>query len=145
MGRPQCVEKASQSFVPAGTKGMKFVFCRGVYVAENTSRPASVEFVCRRQTNYARSRVQSFRKSGRSHFFDSLRSARRRSFNHISSGDRISSRDDREPAALRKSRFSQETSPFCRRSSRTMGMAMVAMTTALISPTPSRVTKSPNT
>ena len=73
------------------------------------------------------------------------RSARRRSFNHISSERRISSRDDREPAALRKSCFSQETSPFCRRSSRTMGMAMVTMTTALISPTPSRVTKSPNT
>ena len=42
-------------------------------VAENTSHPASVEFVCFRQTNYARSRVQPFRKSGRSHFFDSLK------------------------------------------------------------------------
>ena len=58
------------SFAPTGAKGIKSVFSRGVYVAENTSRPASVEFVCRRQTNYARGRVQPFRKSGRSHFFD---------------------------------------------------------------------------
>ena len=42
-------------------------------VAENTSHSASVEFVCFRQTNYARSRVQPFRKSGRSHFFENKR------------------------------------------------------------------------
>ena len=41
----QRVEKASQSFAPVDAKDMEFVFCRGVYVAENTSRPASVELV----------------------------------------------------------------------------------------------------
>ena len=37
---------------------MEIVFGRGVYVDENTSQAASVEFVCQRQTNYARSRLQ---------------------------------------------------------------------------------------
>ena len=68
----QSGKRASQSFAPAGAKGVKSVFCRGVYVAENTSRPASVEFICLWQINYARGRVQPFRKSGRSHFFDSF-------------------------------------------------------------------------
>ena len=34
------------------------VFDRGVYVGENTSQAASVEFVRRMRTNYARSRLQ---------------------------------------------------------------------------------------
>ena len=64
-GNPlQRIEKASQSSPPAGAKDMKFVFYRGVYVVENTSRPASVEFVRYKRTNYARSRVYPFRKSG---------------------------------------------------------------------------------
>ena len=67
---PQRVKKASQSSPPAGGELSEISFCRSMYVAENTSRPASVEFVCRRQTNYARGRAQPFRKSGRSHFFD---------------------------------------------------------------------------
>ena len=29
------------------------IFCRGVYLAENTSQAVSVEFVRRRRTNYA--------------------------------------------------------------------------------------------
>ena len=37
---------------------MEIVFGRGMYVDENTSQAASVEFVCQRQTNYARSRLQ---------------------------------------------------------------------------------------
>ena len=40
----QSVEKASQSFAPAGAKMIRIIFCGGVYVAENTLRPASVEF-----------------------------------------------------------------------------------------------------
>ena len=55
----QSVEKASQSFAPAGAKMIQIIFCGGVYVAENTDQPASVEFVCRRHTNYARGRVQA--------------------------------------------------------------------------------------
>ena len=35
------------------------IFCRGVYLAENTSQAASVEFVRRRRTNYARSSLQN--------------------------------------------------------------------------------------
>ena len=49
------------------------VFGRGVYVDENTSQAASVEFVCHRQTNYARSRLQkNWRKSPKG-FFDKLK------------------------------------------------------------------------
>ena len=35
----------------------QIVFGRGMYVDENTTRAASVEFVCQQQTNYARSRL----------------------------------------------------------------------------------------
>ena len=55
----QSVEKASQSFAPAGAKMIRIIFCGGVYVAENTIQAASVEFVCQRHTNYARGRVQA--------------------------------------------------------------------------------------
>ena len=41
----QSVKKASQSFAPAGAKMIRIIFCGGVYVAENTTQPASVEFV----------------------------------------------------------------------------------------------------
>ena len=34
------------------------IFCRGVYLAENTYQTASVEFVCCQQTNYARSSLE---------------------------------------------------------------------------------------
>ena len=37
---------------------IQIIFCGGVYVAENTIRPASVEFL-RLRKNYARGRVQS--------------------------------------------------------------------------------------
>ncbi len=50
----QPVEKASQSFAPAGAKEVGSVFCRGVYVAENTSRPVSVRMVRQRRTMRAR-------------------------------------------------------------------------------------------
>ena len=36
------------------------IFCRGVYLAKNTSQSASVEFVRFQRTNYARSRLQAF-------------------------------------------------------------------------------------
>ena len=41
-----------------GGKPIPIVFDRGVYVGENTSQAASVEFVRKRRTNYARSRLQ---------------------------------------------------------------------------------------
>ena len=42
-----------------GANKVQFVFSGGVYVGKNSSRPASVEFLCRRRRNYARSRVQA--------------------------------------------------------------------------------------
>ena len=52
---------------------MEIVFGRGVYVDENTSQAASVEFVCQRQTNYARSSLlKNWRKSPKG-FFDKLK------------------------------------------------------------------------
>ena len=33
------------------------IFCQGMYLTENTSQAASVEFVRHRRTNYARSRL----------------------------------------------------------------------------------------
>ena len=65
----QLVEKASQSLPPAGGKSSAIRFLRrrpprglplGVYVAKNTSRSASVEFVRFQRTNYARGRLQAF-------------------------------------------------------------------------------------
>ena len=37
----QPVEKASQSFAPAGAKMIQIIFCGGVYVTENTIQAAS--------------------------------------------------------------------------------------------------------
>ncbi len=50
--------KASQSLPHTAAKKMKIIFCRGVYLAENTSQAASVEFVpggdklCAQQTEH---------------------------------------------------------------------------------------------
>ena len=71
-GVPQLVKKASQSFAAAAAKEIKNIFCRGVYLAENTSQAASVEFGRQRRTNYARSRLQSFCRKSPKGFFDSL-------------------------------------------------------------------------
>ena len=54
----QPVEKASQSFAPAGAKMIQIIFCGGVYVAENTIQSASVEFL-RLRKNYARGGLQA--------------------------------------------------------------------------------------
>ena len=47
---------------------LKSVFGRGVYVDENTSQAASVELVCQRQTNYARSRLQKLAEKAKGLF-----------------------------------------------------------------------------
>jgi hypothetical protein len=36
------------------------ILCQGVYLTQNTSQAASVEFVRHERTNYARSRLQRF-------------------------------------------------------------------------------------
>ena len=67
IGRPQCESyvfagiwrKNLAEFAADAANKIKIVFGRGVYVDKNTSQAASVEFVCHRQTNYARSRLQT--------------------------------------------------------------------------------------
>ena len=51
-------QKSLAEFDANASNKFKIIFCRGVYLTENTSQAASVEFVCQRQTNYARSRLQ---------------------------------------------------------------------------------------
>ena len=77
-GRDQRVKKASQSLPPAGGKGILIIFCRGMYLTENTYQAASVRFVRQRRTNRARGRLQSFCQKRAKPFFDSLSSPRGR-------------------------------------------------------------------
>ena len=70
----QRVKKASQSLPPAGGKGILIIFCRGVYLTENTTQAASVRFVRQKRTNRARGRLQSFCQKKAKPFFDSLES-----------------------------------------------------------------------
>ena len=60
--------KSLAEFAATAANKIKIIFCRGVYLTENTSQAASVEFVCRRQTNYARSRLQKTGGKGRRPF-----------------------------------------------------------------------------
>ena len=39
---------------------IRSILCQGMYLAQNSSQAASVEFVRRRRTNYARSRLRKF-------------------------------------------------------------------------------------
>ena len=70
----QRVKKASQSLPPAGGKGILIIFCRGVYLTENSTQAASVRFVRQRRTNRARGRLQSFCQKRAKPLFDSLES-----------------------------------------------------------------------
>ena len=71
-GGSQRVKKASQSLPPAGGKEIKIIFCRGVYLTENTTQAASVRFVRPWRTNRARGRLQSFCQKRALPFFDSF-------------------------------------------------------------------------
>ena len=51
---------------------MQSIFARGVYLGENSSQSASVEFVRPWRTNYARGRLQAFCPKRASPFLDSL-------------------------------------------------------------------------
>ena len=55
-------------FAAMAANKVKIIFCRGVYLAENTSQAASVEFVCLRQTNYARSRLRKLAEKAKGLF-----------------------------------------------------------------------------
>ena len=55
---------------------MQSIFARGVYLGENTSQSASVEFIRFRRTNYARGRLQAFCQKRALPFFDKLKGPR---------------------------------------------------------------------
>ena len=54
---PRPVKKPRRVLRPQAQNKVKIIFAGGVYVGKNSARPASVEFVCLRHTNYARGRV----------------------------------------------------------------------------------------
>ena len=66
------ISKSLAEFAAKAANKIKIIFRRGVYLAENTSQAASVEFVCRRQANYARSRLRKTGGKGRRPFSTSL-------------------------------------------------------------------------
>ena len=68
----QSVKKASQSLPPQRQIKSKTIFCRGVYLTENTSQAACVRVVRHRRTRSALSRLQSFRRKAPKGFFDGL-------------------------------------------------------------------------
>ena len=72
-GGLEAVEKASQSSRPQARMKWKSVFSGGVYVGENTFRPASVGTVRYMRTVPARSRAVSPSKKWLCHFFDTLK------------------------------------------------------------------------
>ena len=50
--------KSLAEFAASAANKIQIIFCRGVYLTENTSQAASGEFVRNRRTKYARSRLQ---------------------------------------------------------------------------------------
>ena len=83
---------------------MQSIFARGVYLGENTSQSASVEFVRPWRTNYARSRLQAFCPKWASPILDSGKSAgivRYRRFCYRGEGGNQRSQADRLAVLLR--------------------------------------------
>ncbi len=74
------MSKSLAEFAPNGANGVKSIFGRGVYVDKNTSQAASVEFGCRRQTNYARSRLPKNCRKALKGIFGSLKRPHLRPF-----------------------------------------------------------------
>ena len=60
-------------FAAEAANRVEIVFGRGVYVDENTSQAASVEFICHRRINYARSRLQELAEKAAGLFRQVLR------------------------------------------------------------------------
>ena len=58
---------------PQAANKVEIIFCRGVYLTENTYQAASVRVVRCRRTRSARSRLQSFCQKRAQPFFDSLK------------------------------------------------------------------------
>ena len=74
-GTPAC-PKTSQSFAAAAAKRSLIIFFGDMCGEENTAQAASVKFVRRRRTNYARSRLQPLCQKVL--LFDSLSAAKSR-------------------------------------------------------------------
>jgi len=55
---PECPQSLAE-FAAAAANKIQIIFCRGMYVAENTSRAASVRVVRLWRTRSARGRLQS--------------------------------------------------------------------------------------
>ena len=72
MHQPLDCRKSFAEFFAEAKNKVKIIFGRGVYVDKNTSQAASVEFVCHRQTNSARSRLQKIGGKPRKGIFDKL-------------------------------------------------------------------------
>ena len=66
--------KSIAEFSAQAENKIETIFCQGVYLTENTYQAASVEFVCHRQTNYARSRLQKDWRKSPEGFFDKMKS-----------------------------------------------------------------------
>ena len=60
----QLVQKPRRVSPPQRRKKVSIIFSGDMRGEENTSQAASVEFVCRRRTNYARSRLQPLCQKG---------------------------------------------------------------------------------
>ena len=60
----QLVQKPRRVSPPQRRKKVSIIFSGDMRGGENTSQAASVEFVCRRRTNYARSRLQPLCQKG---------------------------------------------------------------------------------
>jgi len=66
-----CRKSFAEFFALAKNK-VKNIFRQGVYLTENTSQAASVEFVCYGRTNSARSRLQKNWRKAPQGIFDKL-------------------------------------------------------------------------
>ena len=64
-------QKSLAEFSAKAENKVQNIFCQGVYLTENTSQAASVEFVRQRRTNYACSRLQKWRKAPKG-IFDTI-------------------------------------------------------------------------
>ena len=85
-------QKSLAEFAATAANQIKIIFCRGVYLTENTSQAASVEFVCRRQTNYARSRLQKTVGKGQRPFRQAKNPGRKSgifSYGHLAGGGKV--------------------------------------------------------
>ena len=69
-------QKSLAEFAACRRQKIQIIFSCDMCVRENTSQAASVKFVRRRRTNYARSRLQTLCRKNR-RFFDSLNRKRR--------------------------------------------------------------------